>query len=119
MWATRPGVTAWLRGSVGRFLDHASVDQSRSGGLLEGPPVPMGVGRPFWSDAGYLEAEMVWLKARTSRAMSEREVVERRAARGRRSKDRQPPGRQEDQPRSIADAVDPNGARLAPAPPVL
>jgi hypothetical protein len=79
----------------------------------------MGVGRPYWSDAGYLEAEMAWLKARTSRARSEREVVERRAARGRRIKDRQLLGRQEDQRRSIADAIRPNSARLAPAPPVL
>lgn len=38
--------------------------------------VPGGAGCPFSSDAEYLEAEMAWLKARTSRIMAERKVVE-------------------------------------------
>jgi hypothetical protein len=50
---------------------------------LEGPfmpvlntKVPGGAGCPFSSDAEYLEMEMAWLRARTSRIMAERRVVE-------------------------------------------
>lgn len=38
--------------------------------------VPGGAGCPFSSDAEYLEMEMAWLKARTSRVMAERRVIE-------------------------------------------
>jgi hypothetical protein len=43
---------------------------------MKNTQVPEGAGCPFSSDADYLEMEMAWLKARTSRVLAERRVIE-------------------------------------------